>query len=147
MIAEVVLPGVSHVFATRFSARSAATRSAPPAPELLDACDRLGFLVFDCWAKGKVRNDYHRFFADWHAAGLRAFVRRDRNHASVVMWSIGNEVIEQWGADGHEAWKLTTRLAGIVRAEDRSRADQSGTLTLRAESGDLATATCSLESR
>lgn len=97
----------------------------PPAPELLDACDRLGFLVydeaFDCWAKGKGRNDYHRFFADWHEADLRALVRRDRNHPSVFMWSIGNEVIEQWGDDGHEGWKLASRLAGIVREEDRTR--------------------------
>jgi beta-galactosidase len=101
------------------------TSHNPPAPELLDACDRLGFLVideaFDCWAKGKGRNDYHRFFADWHEADLRALIRRDRNHPSVVMWSIGNEVIEQWGDDGYESWKLATRLAGIVREEDRTR--------------------------
>lgn len=101
------------------------TSHNPPAPELLDACDRLGFLVFDeafdCWAKGKGRNDYHRFFADWHEADLRALVRRDRNHPSVFMWSIGNEVIEQWGDDGNESWKLATRLAGIVREEDRTR--------------------------
>ena len=101
------------------------TSHNPPAPELLAACDRLGLLVFDeafdCWAKGKGRNDYHRFFADWHEADLRALVRRDRNHPSVVMWSIGNEVIEQWGDDGYEAWKLAVRLAGIVREEDRTR--------------------------
>jgi len=101
------------------------TAHNPPAPEFLDACDRMGFLVyneaFDCWAKGKGRNDYHRFFADWHEADLRALVRRDRNHPSVFMWSIGNEVVEQWGDDSHEAWRLATRLAGIVREEDRTR--------------------------
>ena len=101
------------------------TSHNPPAPEFLDACDRLGFLVFDeafdCWAKGKGRNDYHRFFADWHEADLRALVRRDRNHPSVIMWSIGNEVIEQWGDDSHEAWKLAAHLASIVREEDRTR--------------------------
>ncbi|MFI5337829.1 MAG: glycoside hydrolase family 2 TIM barrel-domain containing protein, partial [Opitutales bacterium] len=101
------------------------TSHNPPSPEMLDACDRLGFLVmdeaFDCWAKGKTRNDYHRFFADWHEADLRALVRRDRNHPSVIMWSIGNEVIEQWGADGQEGWKLAAHLAGIVREEDRTR--------------------------
>ncbi|MBK8474962.1 MAG: DUF4982 domain-containing protein [Opitutaceae bacterium] len=106
------------------------TSHNPPAPELLDACDRLGFLVlneaFDCWAKGKGRNDYHRFFADWHEADLRALVRRDRNHPSVFMWSIGNEVIEQWGDDSQESWKLATRLAGIVREEDRTRPVSSG---------------------
>jgi len=101
------------------------TAHNPPAPEFLDACDRLGFLVyneaFDCWAKGKGRGDYHRFFEDWHEADLRALVRRDRNHPSVFMWSIGNEVVEQWGDDSTEAWRLATRLAGIVREEDRTR--------------------------
>jgi beta-galactosidase len=101
------------------------TAHNPPAPEFLDACDRMGFLVydeaFDCWAKGKGRNDYHRYFADWHEADLRAFVRRDRNHPSVIMWSIGNEVVEQWGDDSSEAWKLASRLAGVVREEDRTR--------------------------
>jgi beta-galactosidase len=106
------------------------TAHNPPAPELLDACDRLGFLVmdeaFDCWVKGKSRNDYHRLFPDWHEADLRALIRRDRNHPSVVMWSIGNEVIEQWGDDGQEGWKLAARLAGIVREEDRTRPISGG---------------------
>lgn len=101
------------------------TSHNPPAPELLDLCDRLGFLVideaFDCWAKGKNRHDYHVQFPDWHEADLRALVRRDRNHPSVIAWSIGNEVIEQWGPDGQEGWKLAARLAGIVREEDRTR--------------------------
>jgi beta-galactosidase len=101
------------------------TSHNPPAPEYLDACDRLGFLVydeaFDCWAKGKGRNDYHCFFADWHEADLRALVRRDRNHPSVFMWSIGNEVVEQWGDDSYEARKLAAHLVGIVREEDRTR--------------------------
>jgi beta-galactosidase len=111
------------------------TSHNPPAPELLEICDRLGMLVmdeaFDCWRRGKrwpagmdendpaVRYfDYARVFDDWHEKDLRAMVRRDRNHPSVVMWSIGNEVIEQWFSDG---WKLAARLAGIVREEDRSR--------------------------
>ncbi|MFZ5494932.1 MAG: beta-galactosidase GalB [Verrucomicrobiota bacterium] len=101
------------------------TSHNPPAPELLDLCDRMGFLVmdeaFDCWGKGKNRYDYHVQFPDWHEADLRALVRRDRNHPSVVIWSIGNEVIEQWGPDGQEGWKLAARLAGIVREEDRTR--------------------------
>ncbi|HVS54609.1 MAG TPA: glycoside hydrolase family 2 TIM barrel-domain containing protein [Opitutaceae bacterium] len=101
------------------------TSHNPPAPELLDLCDRMGFLVFDeafdCWAKGKNRYDYHVLFPDWHEADLRALVRRDRNHPSVVMWSIGNEVSEQWGDDGLEGWKLASRLAAIVREEDRTR--------------------------
>jgi beta-galactosidase len=106
------------------------TSHNPPAPELLDACDRLGFVVmdeaFDCWAKGKNRNDYHVVFPDWHEADLRALVRRDRNHPSVVLWSIGNEVIEQWGDGGQEMWKLAAHLAGIVREEDRTRAISGG---------------------
>ncbi|HEY8902050.1 MAG TPA: beta-galactosidase GalB, partial [Chthoniobacterales bacterium] len=101
------------------------TSHNPPAPELLDACDRLGFLVvdeaFDCWVKGKNHNDYHRLFRDWHEADLRALIRRDRNHPSVIMWSIGNEVIEQWRDDGPLGWKLGAHLAGIAREEDRTR--------------------------
>ncbi|HVR20823.1 MAG TPA: glycoside hydrolase family 2 TIM barrel-domain containing protein, partial [Polyangiaceae bacterium] len=111
------------------------TSHNPPAPELLDVCDRLGMLVmdeaFDCWRRGKKRDegapesakdaryfDYARVFDDWHERDLRALVRRDRNHPSVVMWSIGNEVIEQWFSDGYT---LAQRLAGIVREEDRTR--------------------------
>jgi beta-galactosidase len=126
------------------------TSHNPPAPELLDVCDRLGMLVldeaFDCWRRGKKRSDdqapeasenvryydYAHVFDDWHERDLRALVRRDRNHPSVVMWSIGNEVIEQWFSDGYE---LAQRLAGIVREEDRTRPitsafnnDQAGTM-------------------
>ncbi|MFZ5889790.1 MAG: beta-galactosidase GalB [Myxococcota bacterium] len=111
------------------------TSHNPPAPELLELCDRMGLLVmdeaFDCWRRGKKTPDglkegdpgfryfdYATVFDDWHERDLRALVRRDRNHPCVVMWSIGNEVIEQWYVDG---WKLACRLAGIVREEDRSR--------------------------
>jgi beta-galactosidase len=94
----------------------------PPAPELLEACDRLGMLVmdeaFDCWQKGKTAGDYHLLFPDWHEADLRAWLRRDRNHPSVVLWSIGNEVPDQGTAAGPQ---LAAQLREIVRSEDLTR--------------------------
>lgn len=72
----------------------------PPAPELLDLCDRMGFIVmdeaFDMWRKKKTAHDYARYFNEWHERDLRDFILRDRNHPSIFMWSIGNEVLEQW---------------------------------------------------
>jgi beta-galactosidase len=98
------------------------TSHNPPAPELLDLCDRMGMLVmdeaFDCWRTSKRPNDYSRVFVDWHEKDLRALVRRDRNHPCVILWSIGNEISEQGQPEG---WKLATHLAGLVREEDRSR--------------------------
>ncbi|OAM91001.1 beta-galactosidase [Termitidicoccus mucosus] len=98
------------------------TSHNPPAPELLELCDRMGFLVqaeaFDCWASGKVRDDYSRLFPDWHEKDLRSMVRRDRNHPCVIQWSIGNEIREQGSSGGR---KLAAHLAGIVREDDRSR--------------------------
>ncbi|WP_290077540.1 glycoside hydrolase family 2 TIM barrel-domain containing protein [uncultured Duncaniella sp.] len=72
----------------------------PPAPEVLDLCDRMGILVmdetFDMWRKKKTSHDYSRNFPEWHEKDLSDLLRRDRNHPSVIMWSIGNEVLEQW---------------------------------------------------
>jgi beta-galactosidase len=72
------------------------TSHNPPAPELLDICDRQGILVmdeaFDCWETQKVSNDYHLYFKQWAQTDLQDFVRRDRNHPSVIMWSVGNEI-------------------------------------------------------
>lgn len=72
----------------------------PPAPELLDLCDRMGFIVmdetFDMWRKKKTRHDYSRYFNEWHERDLTDLIVRDRNHPSIFMWSIGNEVLEQW---------------------------------------------------
>jgi len=98
------------------------TSHNPPAPELLDLCDRMGFVVmdeaFDCWALAKRPGDYHLFFPDWHEPDLRAQVRRDRNHPSVILWGLGNEVYEQHSDDG---WKLGRQLADIVHQEDLTR--------------------------
>lgn len=72
----------------------------PPAPELLDLCDRMGFIVmdeaFDMWRKKKTAYDYANYFNEWHERDLHDFILRDRNHPSVFIWSIGNEVLEQW---------------------------------------------------
>ena len=98
------------------------TSHNPPAPELLDLADRMGLLVldeaFDCWTEQKTPNDYHLLFPDWSEKDLRNMVRRDRNHPSVVMWSIGNEVREQGRPEGRA---IGARLARIVRQEDSTR--------------------------
>lgn len=95
----------------------------PPAPELLELTDRMGFLVmdevFDCWYSKKPPLDFHLIFADWHEQDLRALIRRDRNCPSVIMWSVGNEVGEQYsGADGAAVAKA---LCGIAHEEDATR--------------------------
>jgi len=72
----------------------------PPSPELLELCDRMGFIVmdetFDMWRKKKTAHDYSRYFNEWHERDLTDLIVRDRNHPSIFMWSIGNEVLEQW---------------------------------------------------
>jgi beta-galactosidase len=91
------------------------TSHNPPAPELLDLCDRLGMLVmdesFDCWEQGKRPNDYHRLFDDWHEKDWRAELRRDRNHPSIILWSIGNEVPDQGTPAGPGIAAALTRIA------------------------------------
>jgi beta-galactosidase len=103
------------------------TSHNPPAPELLDLCDRKGMVVmdeaFDCWVRGKTKNDYHLLFPDWHERDLRALIRRDRNHPCVVLWSIGNEVLEQGSPAGH---KVAAELAAIARSEDPTRPVTAG---------------------
>jgi beta-galactosidase len=93
-----------------------------PAPELLDLCDRMGMLVmdesFDCWESGKTPNDYHLIFDAWHERDWRAELRRDRNHPSIVLWSIGNEVGEQ-GRPG-KFW-IAAELTAIAHQEDPTR--------------------------
>lgn len=130
----------------------------PPSPILLDLCDRMGFLVmdeaFDIWRRRKTDRDYARFFDDWYERDLTDLVVRDRNHPSIVLWSIGNEVLEQWSdakADtlsleqanlilnmGHSGDQLakegemtvnsliTARLAGIIKELDPTRPVTAG---------------------
>ena len=103
------------------------TSHNPPEPEWLEICDRMGILVqveaFDEWKKGKVPNGYNKVFDEWHEQDLRDMIRRDRNHPSVVMWSIGNEILEQSQKDG---WKLTKHLNDIVKDEDTTRPTTAG---------------------
>jgi beta-galactosidase len=95
----------------------------PPDPQLLELTDRMGFLVideiFDSWEKKKTPLDFHLVFPDWHEADLRAMLRRDRNHPSVILWSVGNEVGEQYDDEAGAA--IGRRLVQIVREEDPTR--------------------------
>ena len=100
------------------------TAHNPPAPELLDLADQMGFLVideiFDCWERKKTPHDFHLIFPDWHEQDVRAFIRHDRNHPSVIMWSLGNEVGEQY--TGEEGVAIAQRLHNIAKDEDPTRA-------------------------
>ncbi|MBW8896671.1 MAG: DUF4982 domain-containing protein, partial [Massilia sp.] len=103
------------------------TTHNPPAPEMLELADRMGLLIFeeafDAWRMPKVKNDYSTLYDAWHEKDLRAMVRRDRNHPSVILWSIGNEIVEQGTPEG---WKVAAHLADIVRSEDRTRLTGGG---------------------
>jgi len=98
------------------------TAHNPPAPEFLDLCDKMGFLVmdeaFDMWAKKKNKNDYHLDFPTWHRRDLEDMVKRDINHPSIILWSIGNEIREQFDSTGIA---LTKELVTIVKNLDRTR--------------------------
>ena len=99
------------------------TAHNPPAPELLELADRMGFLVvneiYDVWERKKTPLDFHLIFPDWYEADLRSFVRRDRNSPSIIMWSYGNEVGEQY--TGEEGTALAKKLSEIVKDEDPTR--------------------------
>lgn len=103
------------------------TSHNPPSQELLAICDSLGMLVqveaFDEWKKGKNKNGYNVYFDAWHEIDITAMVKRDRNHPSVVMWSIGNEIREQWEKDG---WKVAKMLADKCRELDPTRPITAG---------------------
>lgn len=109
------------------------TSHHPFAPEFYDLCDRMGFYVFDeafdewtrDWTfnftentRGKSRYGYHLYFKQWYDTDLRAMLRRDRNHPSVILYSIGNEIPDQFNDDG---WKLAKKLVDICHEEDSTR--------------------------
>lgn len=91
------------------------TSHNPPAPELLDLCDKMGFVVmdeaFDEWKIAKCKNGYHLLFDEWAEKDLRAMIRRDRNHPSIVLWSIGNEVSDQKEKEGAKTARFLTNIA------------------------------------
>jgi len=94
----------------------------PPSPAFLDACDRIGMLVmdeaFDMWNEQKNPHDYHLFFDKWWKKDIESMVLRDRNHPSVIMWSIGNEIP---GRQRPEVVELAGKLAGYIRDLDPTR--------------------------
>jgi len=100
------------------------TSHNPPAPELLDLADRMGFIVmdeaFDMWKIAKTKYDYHLDWDEWHKRDLEDMVLRDRNHPSVIIWSIGNEVMEQWNKNP-TGGTITRELTAIVRNLDPTR--------------------------
>ena len=107
----------------------------PPAPELLNMCDTMGLIVmdesFDMWRRKKTQNDYARFFDEWHERDLSDLIIRDRNHPSILMWSIGNEVLEQWSSA--EADTLTLEQANLIlnAGHDASTLAKDGELSVQ----------------
>ena len=94
------------------------TSHNPPAPTLLELCDEMGFVVIDegmdMWRKRKTAYDYARFFDEWHERDIRDFVQRDRNHPCVIMWSAGNEILEQWNSSEDDIKNLTAEQANLL---------------------------------
>ena len=93
-----------------------------PAPELVELCDEMGFMMmvepFDEWDIAKCENGYHRFFKEWAEKDMVNMLRQYRNHPSVVMWSIGNEVPTQCSPEGY---KVASFLQDICHREDPTR--------------------------
>ena len=98
------------------------TSHNPPAPEFLDLCDRMGFVVMDeftdTWTLPKKPNGYALIFNDWADKDLKAMIHRDRNHPSVILWSIGNETNEQGYPN---LYYISQHLTDVCHAEDPTR--------------------------
>lgn len=94
----------------------------PPAPALMELADEMGMLIdsecFDMWEKPKTEYDYARFFTEWHARDVASWIRRDRNHPSLIMWSIGNEIYDTHQGNG---LSITKELLALVRKHDSAK--------------------------
>ncbi|AZQ63986.1 DUF4982 domain-containing protein [Flammeovirga pectinis] len=103
------------------------TSHNPPSEALLDLCDEMGLVVideaFDVWRMPKVENGYNKEYDEWSERDLVDMIRRDRNHPSIIMWSIGNEILEQYDKKGYLEAR---RLVKITKAEDTSRPTTAG---------------------
>jgi len=107
-----------------FGVNAIRTSHYPPDPELLDLADRMGFVVmdeaFDEWKRSKTEYGYGRFFDDWSEPDIMSMLHRDRNHPSVVLWSVGNEIREQ-GDTRVSPEPMVQRLVDICHREDPTR--------------------------
>lgn len=108
----------------------------PPAPELLNLCDSMGLLVmdeaFDSWMQGKTAYDYSLYFKTWFERDLRDMVLRDRNHPSIILWSIGNEVLEQWNKVNNSGMALEDVNILLNNSRDKAALTQGDRLNVNA---------------
>jgi len=115
------------VMMKEMGANAIRTSHNPPSPELLQICDSIGLMVmveaFDEWRNGKNQNGYNLFFDQWHERDICNMIRRDRNHPSVIMWSIGNEIREQ---DMPQGKAIAHELTAICHREDPTRLTTAG---------------------
>lgn len=108
------------------------TTHNPPAPEWLDLCDKMGFVVMDetfdvwTWDKENIPFNYNLYYEDWHERDLRDHILRDRNHPSVILWSIGNEIPEQHGGNDNVGTQITKDLVQIIKKYDTTRPVSAG---------------------
>lgn len=115
------------------------TAHNPPSTALLNACDRLGVLVmdeaFDCWRLKKNSHDYHLYFEEWWKRDLEAMIFRDRNHPSVIMWSVGNEIGERDGSS--DGANLSKEISDYARSLDNTRAITNGVCAIFLDAGEF----------